>query len=390
MSEQTARSKPAPASSWLRTLVRLLVLLVLAGIGAAGYVYVWPEIEAFQAKQVEVEQNLVSLAEADQVLAMDLATLIDTEVKKSEGATSAALQSAVTRFSAELDSIRGIEERAAGKLNEANHLLYRMSKIDQGAWRRSEAAFNIRIASQRLQFAGDVPGALSLLSQADVLLKSDAADDVSAIRSAIAFDRTQLRAAEQLDMVGLMGRMSALDRQIQMLDLTAFAPSVGGLGSDASKNSDTDASSSELTSSLTLWEQALDTLASYFVITEVESSEQKPRTSDWSRFAVLSTKLNIEQARVALLMRDSKSFTESLARAKGLLEELPLSNGNPSLSAIKEELADLSATPLRLELPALESLKLVSDASRGRGDAEGPSASFNTHSSDQVPTGDPE
>ena len=84
MSEQTARSKPASASSWLSTLVRLLVLLVLAGIGAAGYVYVWPEIEAFQAKQVEVEQNLASLAEADQVLAMDLATLIDTEVKKSE------------------------------------------------------------------------------------------------------------------------------------------------------------------------------------------------------------------------------------------------------------------------------------------------------------------
>ena len=390
MSEQTARSKPAPASSWLSTFVRLLVLLVMAGIGAAGYVYVWPEVETFQAKQAEVEQNLVSLAKADTVLAKDLATLIDTEVKKSEDATSAALKSAVTRFSAELDSIRGIEERAAGKLNEANHLLHRMSKIDQGAWRRTEAAFNIRLASQRLKFAGDVPGALSLLSQADVLLKSDSADDVSAIRSAIAFDRTQLRAAEQLDMVGLMGRLSALDRQIQTLDLMAFAPSVGGVGSDTSKNSDTDASSSELVSSLTLWEQALDTLASYFVITEVESPEQKPRTSDWSRFVVLSTKLNIEQARVALLMRDPESFTDSLARAGGLLEELPSSNGDPSLSAIKEELADLSATPLRLELPALESLKLVSDASRGRGDAEGPSASFNTHSSDQVPAGDHE
>ena len=390
MSEQTARSKPAPASSWLSTFVRLLVLLVLAGIGAAGYVYVWPEVEAFQAKQVEVEQNLASLAEADQVLARDLATLIDTEVKKSEGATSAALQSAVTRFSAELDSIRGIEERAAGKLNEANHLLHRMSKIDQGAWRRSEAAFNIRLASQRLQFAGDVPGALSLLSQADVLLKSDSADDVSAIRSAIAFDRTQLRAAAQLDMVGLMGRLSALDRQIQRLDLTAFAPSVGGVGSDDSKNSDTDASSSELTSSLTLWEQALDTLASYFVITEVESSEQKPRTSDWSRFAVLSTKLNIEQARVALLMKDSASFADSLARGSALLAELTSSNDDPLLSTIKKELADLSAISLRLELPTLESLKLINDESGRSGDEEISSAPSNLHSGDQLPAGDPE
>lgn len=389
MSEQTARSKPA-SSSWLSTFVRLLVLLVLAGIGAAGYVYVWPEVETFQAKQAEVEQNLVSLAKADQVLAKDLATLIDTEINKSEDATSAALKSAVTRLSAELDSIRDIEQRAAGKLNEANHLLYRMSKIDQGAWRRTEAAFNIRLASQRLQFAGDVPGAVSLLSQADVLLKGDSSDDVSAIRSAIAFDRTQLKAAEQLDMMGLMGRLSALDRLIQTLDLTAFDPSVGGVGSDASTNGDTDASSSDPTSSLTLWEQALDTLASYFVVTEVESSEQKPRTSDWLRFAVLSTRLNIEQARVALLMKDSASFTDSLARASALLAELPSSNDDPLLSTIKEELADLSAISLRLELPTLESLKLINDESDRSGDVEISSALSNSHSGDQVRSGAPE
>lgn len=390
MSEQTARSKPAPASSWLSTVVRLLVLLVMAGIGAAGYVYVWPEVETFQAKQAEVEQNLVSLAKADQVLAKDLATLIDTEVKKSEDATSAALNSAVTRFSAELDSIRGIEERAAGKLNEANHLLYRMSKIDQGAWRRAEAAFNIRLASQRLRFAGDVPGALSLLTQADVLLKGDSSDDVSAIRSAIAFDRTQLKAAEKLDMMGLMGRLSALHRQIQTLYLTAFDSSVGGVGSGASPNSDIDASSSELTSSLTLWEQALDTLASYFVITELESPTQKPRTSDWSRFAILSAKLNIEQARVALLMKDSASFADSLARGSALLAELTSSNDDPLLSTIKEELADLSAISLRLELPTLESLKLINDESGRSGDEEISSAPSNLHSGDQLPAGDPE
>ena len=390
MSEQTARSKPTRASSWLGTLVRLLVLLALAGIGAVGYFYAWPEVKAFQAKQAEVEQNLAALAKADEALAKNLAKLIDTEVQKSEDATTAALQSAVTRLSKELDSIRGIEQRAAGKLNEANHLLYRMSKVDQGAWRRAEAHFNIRLASQRLQFAGDVSGALNLLSQADVLLKGDSSDGVSAIRSAIAFDRTQLRAAEKLDMVGLMGRLSALDRQIQMLDLKAFDPSVRHVASDTATNIDTDVSSSERSASLTLLEQALDTLASYFVISELDSPEQKPRTSDWSGFAVLSTKLHIEQARVALLMRNSESFTRSLERALGLLEEIPSSNGDPSLSSVREELADLSAIPLRLELPALESLKLVSDESGGRGDAEDPSALFNAQSSDQVSAGAPE
>ena len=137
MSEQTARNKPAPAPSWVSRLVRLLVLLVLIGSGAAGYIYVWPEVAAFQAKQAEVEQNLASLTKADQSLANDLTALIDAKVKVSESVTSAALQAATSRLSAELDSIRDIEQRAAEKLNEANQLLYRMAKIDQSSWRRA-------------------------------------------------------------------------------------------------------------------------------------------------------------------------------------------------------------------------------------------------------------
>ena len=390
MSEQTARNKPAPAPSWVSRLVRLLVLLVLIGSGAAGYIYVWPEVAAFQAKQAEVEQNLASLTKADQSLANDLTALIDAKVKVSESVTSAALQAATSRLSAELDSIRDIEQRAAEKLNEANQLLYRMAKIDQSAWRRAEATFNIRLAGQRLQFAGDVRGALTLLSQADALLRSDFGDDVGAIRSAIAFDRTQLRAVEKLDMVGLMGRLSALDRQIQTLDLSALDPSVRDTGTDAISITDTGEASADTSLSLSLWEQAIDTLASYFVITELESPQQKPSTSDWSRFAALSMKLNLEQARVALLIRDSESFTDSLARAEVILAELLSSNDDPAMVAVIEELAALSSLSLRLELPGLETLKLINDERVEGADATNSSVLFSTDSGDNPPGSIPE
>jgi uroporphyrin-3 C-methyltransferase len=385
MSEQTARNKPAPAPSWVSRLVRLLVLLVLIGSGAAGYIYVWPEVAAFQAKQAEVEQNLASLTKADQSLANDLTALIDAKVKVSESVTSAALQAATSRLSAELDSIRDIEQRAAEKLNEANQLLYRMAKIDQSAWRRAEATFNIRLAGQRLQFAGDVRGALTLLSQADTLLRSDFGDDVGAIRSAIAFDRTQLRAVEKLDMVGLMGRLSALDRQIQRLDLSALDPSVRETGSDTISNSDASETSADTSVSPSLWEQSIDTLASYFVITDLESPQQKPSTSDWSRFAALSIKLNLEQARVALLIRDSESFTDSLARAEVILTELPSSNDDLAMVGVIEELAALSSLSLRLELPGLETLKLINDERVEGADAINSSLRFSPDSSDNAP-----
>jgi uroporphyrin-3 C-methyltransferase len=366
-------------------LVRLLVLLVLIGSGAAGYIYVWPEVAAFQAKQAEVEQNLASLTKADQSLANDLTALIDAKVKVSESVTSAALQAATSRLSAELDSIRDIEQRAAEKLNEANQLLYRMAKIDQSAWRRAEATFNIRLAGQRLQFAGDVRGALTLLSQADTLLRSDFGDDVGAIRSAIAFDRTQLRAVEKLDMVGLMGHLSALDRQIQRLDLSALDPSVRETGSDTISNSDASETSAGTSVSPSLWEQAIDTLASYFVITDLESPQQKPSTSDWSRFAALSIKLNLEQARVALLIRDSESFTDSLARAEVILTELPSSNDDLAMVGVIEELAALSSLSLRLELPGLETLKLINDERVEGADAINSSLRFSPDSSDNAP-----
>jgi hypothetical protein len=99
MSEQTARNKPAPAPSWVSRLVRLLVLLVLIGSGAAGYIYVWPEVAAFQAKQAEVEQNLASLAKADQSLANDLTALIDTKVKDERKASRPLLYSRPLRGS---------------------------------------------------------------------------------------------------------------------------------------------------------------------------------------------------------------------------------------------------------------------------------------------------
>lgn len=361
MSEQTARSTPASASSWLSKLLRLLVLLVLVGVGAAGYIYVWPEVEAFRAKQADVEENLASLAKADVALANDLTALIGSELEKSEDATLARLQSAVTRLSAELNDLRDIEQRAAEKLNEAHHLLYRMSKTDQRAWQLAEAAFNIRLASQRLQFANDVSGALTLLSQADALLQADSNEVVSTVRSAIAFDRAQLKTVQKLDVVGLMGRLSALDRQIQTLDLTTFEPSIGL--AESGTNADVEATQrpAEMKASQTLWEQSLETLSSYFVITELESFEQKPRTADWAGLAKLSMKLNVEQARVALLARDSVSFTGALSRAASVLVDNPSSIDAPNISVIIDELSALSSLSLDLTLPRLESLKVINE-----------------------------
>ncbi len=362
MSEQSARSKTTP-SSWLSRLLRLLVLLTVVGVSAGSYLLVWPEVETFLAKQAEVEKTLASLSKADAALEKKLTALIDSKVENSEDATLAAMQSTETRLASELNAVRDVEQRAVEKLNEAHHLLYLMKQTDQRAWQLAEATFNIRLASQRLQFAADVDGALTLLSQADGLLQNRSDERASAIRQAIAFDRAQLRTVDKVDVVGLMGRLAALDRQIQTLDLTTFDPSMpGDKRGDIGEKSGTERAS-DIAVPKSLWERAVEKLASYFVITDVESSTERPRSADRARFVIASMKLNIEQARVALLARDSENFTAAISRASDRLAGALVSIDDPIAVVVLEELVALGSIPLALQLPELEALKVVADIS---------------------------
>jgi hypothetical protein len=91
-----------------------------------------------------------------------------------------------------------------------------------------------------------------------------------------------------------------------------------------------------------------------------------------------------------LLIRDSESFTDSLARAEVILAELLSSNDDPAMVAVIEELAALSSLSLRLELPGLETLKLINDERVEGADATNSSVLFSTDSGDNPPGSIPE
>jgi len=93
---------------------------------------------------------------------------------------------------------------------------------------------------------------------------------------------------------------------------------------------------------------------------------------------------------VALLIRDSGSFTDSLARAEVILAELPSSNDDPAVGAVIDELAALSSLSLRLELPGLETLKVINNERVDGADATNSSALFSTDSGDSAPASLPE
>jgi hypothetical protein len=68
-----------------------------------------------------------------------------------------------------------------------------------------------------------------------------------------------------------------------------------------------------------------------------------------------------------------------------ILAELLSSNDDPAMVAVIEELAALSSLSLRLELPRLETLKLINDERVEGADAINSSLRFSPDSSDNAP-----
>ena len=73
-----------------------------------------------------------------------------------------------------------------------------------------------------------------------------------------------------------------------------------------------------------------------------------------------------------------------------ILAELPSSNNDPSVGAVIDELAALSSLSLSLELPGLETLKLINGEHVDGADAPNSSVFFSTDSGDNAPASVPE
>ena len=95
----------------------------------------------------------------------------------------------------------------------------RLLAVDRRAWLGQEAIFLTRLAGQRLLVARDVDAALSLLGQADELLRDTGEPRFESARLAIARDRAALAAVPKVDQVGLYARLSAIIDQVDQLQL---------------------------------------------------------------------------------------------------------------------------------------------------------------------------
>lgn len=332
-------SNPAPASSprrlpgalWFLLGIALLLAALLAwkawssrGIATEATVDLRPE--ALDARLLQVEASLANLRRGQDSLNQKLA---DTRART--GLLRDEVLAGTQRLSLLEDSVR-----------EASS----SQRDGVAALRLDEIELLLTLAQQRLQLAGDLPGAVRATELAEGVLSSQHDPALLNLRQTLAQELTALRAMPKNPAAIAAGELDALEAVLPKL---AMDSTTAGRAEPAT----TTASGSGL-------QRLLDSLV------QVRSTGAQDLLSPADQQAGgAALALELALARSALASADEHAFRNSVARIDGWL--LRLYPDGPLLRERRQHLKTLRALPLGYELPiAGSTLQQLQDLRRSR------------------------
>lgn len=280
-------------------------------------------------------------------------------------ADTAALARQVQEQSAQLQVKVGVlEARQAESQSQQAALeqLYQDLSKNRDDWALSEIEQVLSTASQQLQLAGNVQGALIALQNADRSLSRSDKPQFIAIRRAIARDTDKLKALPALDTAGVALRLDNVINQIDTLPLlsseqpvqpdttpvvvagTAVAPTFGA----------------RMHAAWTRWSGDMwNDVRQLVRVRNVETPEALMLSPTQNYFVRENLKLRLLNARLALLARNETSFRDDLTTAQDTLTKYFDTRARATISA-QALLRQVQGNNLAIELPDLsDSLNAV-------------------------------
>lgn len=349
MSEQRVAKKASRTGGWITRSLLLILLLCLAALGAAGYYYGLPLANQLLDERDSIKASIAELEVTHNTALDAIPEQIDAAITERLAAVVQERDKKLSQLTREVARMTASEQRLKEALARAEAQLERQSGVDQAAWRTAEAEFNLRMASQRLQVARDVSAALVLLRGADQLLAGVDTIKAESLRRLVASNIAALSALPQVDRIGLLSQLQALEQQVGQLELVSLGFEPQPLSGSASGNP---------SDSPSFLQQAIGVLSSYFVVTTLESSEVRPLPSEWAALAQSSLTAMFEQARLALLMGDQTNFVASVDRARLFTEQHSRADDSRATSVVAA-LAALRQVDIAPALPDLSETQRV-------------------------------
>lgn len=326
---------PAPARARSgRVLASLALLLALAALGGAGWLYwtlvhnsqvgaVAADVEALESQLSRVDDRFQQLAERQ--------------------------QAALDEFRQRQEAARAATERA---LRESLSEVARQAPPSTGEWRRAEARYLLRIANHRLLMERDVEGALRLLEAADTVLADLDDFALHEVRARLADEIAALESVEATDVQGLFLRLEAAKRDLDELPLRLpeyLAPQPEPEGEPTADG---------------LWEVLERRLEGMLKFRRLDAEVKPLLEPEEATYLELNLRLMLERAQLAAVRREQLIYEESIATAIDWINDY-LDTGKPVVRRMLDELDALHGVDLTQPLPDISgSLNALRDVLR--------------------------
>jgi uroporphyrin-III C-methyltransferase len=191
----------------------------------------------------------------------------------------------------------------------------------------SEVEQMLVVASQQLQLAGNVRGALAALQAADARLARAEKLAATPLRRAITQDMDRLKAVPQVDTAGMAVRIDQVITQADSLPLlvSESLPQVRN-----ARARPVDESSGFSRTARDFWEE----MKGLVRIRDLETQDAALLTPQQSYFLRENLKLRLLAARIALVARDEASFREDMRSAQAWIARFFDAKARPTMTAL--------------------------------------------------------
>lgn len=341
---QFRERRAAPKKSRVAILADMLFNLVLIGsIGFIGFM-VWEQDKAIG---VLFEQQYA-----------------DTGQRDTTGQRLEAMQGSVDELASALalarEEITALAQGQAGELerlgNELAGMRLRINTSGTGAsreWQLAEAASLLRLAQQHLVVARNARTAQALYIAADDVLKGITDPAVFAVREILAGELAALRAVPQVDVQEIYLQLGAVAGQVSRLQATNDLANQVATGDRVSLSGTSPSGTTAPAQTgffARLFARLRATIDNYFVVRRRDAPIQPLLTPGQEAVLVQSVRLQIEQARTALLRGEQGIYSASLEEARTGIERYL---AGPGKAGILSALASLGQRRVVTEPPPL-------------------------------------
>lgn len=200
------------------------------------------------------------------------------------------------------------------KTQETIQQLIQLNQRKSENWVLAEAEYLIRLANVNLIFEGDIPTTIKLLQTADQQVRSLANPSLITVRRTLANDMMALRAVPSVDKEGLLLRLNALSKQIEMIPvIPTQVPKQSKSSNDVPSHSST-----------SIWrrglESSLRSLRGIIVIRYHKTPLEPLMNAQQHVYLIQNIQLKLAQAEWAVIHRENGLYQISLQQAKDWVE----------------------------------------------------------------------